>query len=105
MSADLIERYFELVTAPDQEAWFGLFADDAVVQDDGNTHVGIAAIRAWRSEIPPVTYTLTDAVEDGRHMFATADVAGSFPGSPIEFGHRFGIEDGQIRHLTIAPAG
>jgi hypothetical protein len=44
MIGSLIDRYFELSTSPDCEAYFALFADD--VEDDGRTQEGIAAVRA-----------------------------------------------------------
>jgi hypothetical protein len=47
----LIDRYFDLAPQPDADAYFAQFASDAVVEDDGHAHRGIAAIRAWRRDI------------------------------------------------------
>src|SRR6266699_3872795 len=57
---ELIDRYFDLAPRPDADAYFAQFADDAVVEDDGQAHGGIAAIRAWRSQVPRVAYHTHD---------------------------------------------
>ncbi len=62
MTADLISRYFDLATSPDREQWFALFADEVVVEDDGRTRRGIEEVRAWRAEVPSVTYDVTDVL-------------------------------------------
>jgi hypothetical protein len=101
---DLIQRYFDLAAAPDREAWFDLFADDVVVEDDGRTHRGIAEVRTWRSEVPSVSYAVTDVSTDGGYPVATADIAGDFPDSPIALRYHFiDIDDDRIRHLAIRP--
>ncbi|KAA1395342.1 nuclear transport factor 2 family protein [Aeromicrobium ginsengisoli] len=100
---DLIQRYFDLAVS-DLEAWFELFADDVVVEDDGRTHRGIAEVRAWRSDVPSVSYTVIDVSTDDGYPIATADIAGDFPGSPIALRYHFiDIDDDQIRHLAIRP--
>jgi len=57
---ELIDRYFDLAPRPDAGAYFAQFTDDAVVEDEGQAHRGIAAIRAWRSKVPRVAYTIHD---------------------------------------------
>jgi hypothetical protein len=57
---ELIDRYFNLAPQPDADAYFAQFAGDAVVEDDGHAHRGIAAIRAWRSKVPRVAYIIHD---------------------------------------------
>ena len=49
---ELIDRYFDLAPERDADAYFAQFAVDAVVEDEGQAHRGIAAIRAWRSKVP-----------------------------------------------------
>ncbi|MGC3863454.1 nuclear transport factor 2 family protein [Micromonospora chersina] len=102
---DMIRRYFALAGQPDQEAYFALFADDAVVEDEGKSYRGIRAIREWRRETPLVSYEITD-VEDGpAGTVVTATISGDFPGSPVA-GLRFRFEDyddAEIRKLRIAP--
>lgn len=99
---DLIQRYFDVATSPDQEVWFDLFADDVVIEDDGRTHRGIAEVRAWRSDVPSVSYAVTDVTTDDGYPVATAAITGDFPGSPITLRYHFiDIDDEQIRHLAI----
>ncbi|MDG4796869.1 nuclear transport factor 2 family protein [Micromonospora sp. WMMD1082] len=102
---EIIRRYFALASQPDTEAYFALFADDAVVEDEDRTHVGIDAIRAWRAEVPLVTYDITDVEQTPDGTVVTATISGDFPGSPFA-GLRYRFEDyddRQIRRLRIAP--
>jgi hypothetical protein len=48
----IVRRYFELAPSRDTEAYFALFANDALVEDEGKEYAGIDAIRAWRTEVP-----------------------------------------------------
>lgn len=106
MTSNLIDRYFDLATRAEREPWFALFADDVVIEDDGRTHHGIAEVRAWRSEVPSVTYTVTAVSTQNGYQVATADIAGDFPGSPIPLRFHFiAVEDGRIKHLAIRPWG
>lgn len=102
---DLIRRYFALAGKPDKDAYFALFADDAVVEDEGRTHRGIAEIREWRRETPLVSYEITDVEDTPAGTVVTATISGDFPGSPFA-GLRFRFEDyddTHIRRLRIAP--
>lgn len=104
MNSDLIDRYFDLATQVEREPWFALFTDDVVVEDDGRTHQGIAEVRAWRTGVPSVTYSVTDVTTQNGYQVATADIAGDFPGSPIPLRFHFiEVEDGRIKHLAIRP--
>ena len=67
----LIRRYFDLASQADLQPYFAQFADHAIVEDEGVQRNGIDAIRAWRTEVPPVAYTVHDIV--------TAD-PGTLPG-------------------------
>ncbi|MFY1668690.1 nuclear transport factor 2 family protein [Plantactinospora sp. WMMB334] len=102
---EIIRRYFEYASRPDAEAYFGLFADDAVVEDEGKVYRGIAEIRRWRREVPLVSYEITDVEETPAGTVVTATITGDFPGSPFA-GLRFRFEeyeDAAIRRLRIAP--
>jgi hypothetical protein len=81
------------------------FARDAVVRDDGGTHAGRDAIRAW---IEGATIAAR-AVFTPRHWRAEAGgivveglTSGDFPGSPIAFTFRFTLRDDAIAALEIA---
>ncbi|MER6591789.1 nuclear transport factor 2 family protein [Micromonospora purpureochromogenes] len=102
---EIIRRYFALAGQPDQDAYFALFADDAVVEDEGREHRGIEAIRAWRRDTPLVSYEITDVEDTSAGTVVTATISGDFPGSPVA-GLRFRFakyDDRQIRRLRIAP--
>ena len=45
---DVITRYFAAQSARDWDTLIALFADDAVVIDEGRTMRGIREIRSWR---------------------------------------------------------
>jgi hypothetical protein len=100
-----VRRYFELAALPDQDSYFALFADDATVEDEGAEHHGIASIRAWRTGVPEVAYTVTGTdVTDGGATVATADISGDFPGSPVSLRFHFEYgDDGRVRVLRIRP--
>lgn len=81
-----IDIYFALDRARDTEALATCFAADATVRDEGRTHEGLAAIKAWKIEARrKYEYTiepLEAAQRDGKTV-VTARVAGNFPGSPV----------------------
>ena len=101
----LVRRYFELAPAEDTEAYFALFADDALVEDEGKEYEGIDAIRAWRAEVPRVGYTITDVAPAGEGVVVTCTVTGDFPGSPFAgLTFRFeDLDDENVRVLRIRP--
>ena len=83
-----------------------VFAADAVVHDEGNTHVGIDAIRAWSDAVAAAfsfTREVVSGVVRGGAVVVRVDVKGDFPGSPVELHHHFSIADGKIMALTICP--
>jgi len=99
-------KYFELATHADLDAYFAQFTDDAVVEDEGRERHGIAEIRAWRTEVPPVTYAVRRLVRDGNTADADAEIAGDFPGSPVVLSFHFEYApDGRIAVLRIRPTG
>lgn len=100
-----VDRYFALAAAPDLEAYYAQFSRDAVVSDDGHTYDGIDAIRAWRTSVPDVTYTVRSVEPTATGHEAVTDIAGDFPGSPVRLAFAFGFADDGIRHLSIRPTG
>jgi hypothetical protein len=83
-----------------------VFAADAVVHDEGNTHVGIDAIRGWSDSVAAAfTFTreVVSGVVRGGAVVVRVKVRGDFPGSPVELHHHFSIADGKITALTICP--
>ncbi len=67
-------------------------------------HRSIAAIRAWRSKVPRVAYTIHDVKAATAGHDAAVDIAGDFPGSPVSLRFHFQFAaDGRITALTIRP--
>jgi hypothetical protein len=98
----VIDRYFQLAPLSDTEAYFAQFTADATVEDEGHEHHGVDAIRAWRSEVPAVSYEIRDIRNDGGKRVARALIAGDFPGSPVELDFHFTFtDDGRIESLRI----
>lgn len=88
----------------DPEMWARCFRAQAVVKDEGRTHVGLDAIKAWKAAAS-TQYAYTSepfAVEqkNGDHI-VSSHVAGNFPGSPVDLRYRFQLDGGLIALLEI----
>jgi ketosteroid isomerase-like protein len=109
MTTDLppqIDGFVRASNDGDVEALLALFADDAVVHDEGGEHNGSAAIRAWREEVER-KYTFTMAprkiAQRGDKTVLTATLTGDFPGSPVTLDHDFTLAADRIVELAIHP--
>ncbi len=102
---EILGRYFALASKGDQEAFFSLFTDDAVVEDEATEYRGVEGLRRWRARVPLATYTITDVNETSAGTVVTVIITGGFPGSPIaDLKFRFeDYDDTHIRRLRIAP--
>ncbi|WP_044563647.1 nuclear transport factor 2 family protein [Azospirillum sp. B4] len=83
------------------------FTDQGVVMDEGHTHVGHAAIAAWKTAASSqYDYTSTPVAlasdADGR-IVVTSHVIGNFPGSPVDLRYAFVLAGDKIARLEIAP--
>jgi hypothetical protein len=102
---DPIATYFD-ADKRGGESVASCFTRQAVVKDEGVTHVGPAAIKAWKTAAS-AKYSYTSepfAVEqeDGRHI-VSCRLTGSFPGSPVALRFIFRLERGKIAFLEITP--
>lgn len=81
------------------------FAAQATVKDEGQTHTGLDAIRAWKAAASArFAYTTEPFAleqDSGLHIVRSR-VAGNFPGSPVNLHYRFRLERGLIASLEIA---
>lgn len=99
-----IRTYFTAEAPQDGATLAAAFAEDAVVRDEGATHRGPEAIRAWwlaakakyRHRAEPLEMTEAD---DG--TVVRARVSGDFPGSPAVLTFTFGLAGDRIRDLRI----
>jgi hypothetical protein len=80
------------------------FAENAVVQDESETHEGLAAIKKWKAETKKKYQHTVDplrlAEKDGRFI-VTSRLTGNFAGSPIELDFVFTIQGEKIVSLEI----
>jgi hypothetical protein len=100
-----IAAYFD-ADKRDAEALARCFTKQAVVKDEGQTHTGVAAIKAWKSAASAkYTYTaepLAVHEKDGGYVI-TSRLTGNFPGSTVNLRFTFRLERGKIASLEIAP--
>jgi hypothetical protein len=100
----LIARYVATQNNYDSEGYTECFTDQAIVNDEGKTHTGKAEIRQWieesnkkyRSKMKPLNYA-----ESGPNGTLTAEVSGTFPGSPIVLQFHLGLKDDLIDSLKV----
>jgi hypothetical protein len=100
-----IAAYFQ-ADRRDGEAVARCFTQQAVVKDEGQTHCGREAIKAWKTAAS-AKYAYTSAPfaveqKDGRYII-TSRLTGNFPGSPLDLRYLFRLERGKIAHLEIMP--
>ncbi|RYF35718.1 MAG: nuclear transport factor 2 family protein [Comamonadaceae bacterium] len=101
-----IQAYFDADRQGDGQAVAATFQPGAVVRDEGRTHAGRAAIRAWWEDAKARTPHVADpleAVSDGSTTTVRARVSGAFPGSPVVLSFAFRLEEDCISALEITP--
>ncbi|MDP9842617.1 hypothetical protein [Streptosporangium lutulentum] len=81
---ETITRYLDAHRVRDTATAIGAFTGDAVVTDDGDTHIGTAAVETWLTRAASeYTYTtrLTEAHRaDDTHYTVVNHLKGDFPG-------------------------
>ena len=104
---DVVSRYFERDGDRDIESIVGLFAENAIVIDEGEERHGTAEIRTWQTgAASKYTYTTeitsAEALGPDRYL-VTGRLTGNFPGGTADLKWDFSIAGQQIKRLTIAP--
>jgi hypothetical protein len=87
-----IARFIEASNARDLEAAIDCFAEDALVEDEGRTHRGVAEVGAWKQATEErFRYTIepTGVEERAGRFLVRGILAGNFPGSPVELTYDF----------------
>lgn len=100
-----IAAYMVASARLDAVAILAAFADDAVVLDERQTHRGRGAIGAWIAAAAIANAAVPTPVAVARAddaFVVTAEVAGTFQGSPIRLDFRFTLADDRITRLEIA---
>ena len=90
----------------DGEAVAQCFTDNAVVKDEGHTHRGRDAIKAWKADAAAKYEYTSDPFaceeKDGK-MVVTSHLVGNFPGSPVDLRFFFKVKGDKITSLEIIP--
>ncbi|MBT2502132.1 nuclear transport factor 2 family protein [Curtobacterium sp. ISL-83] len=98
-----VEAFVATTNAHDAEALFAVFADTAVVHDDGNAYTTEEEIRSWIQvhQIGPKIVLTPTSFNDGRLV---ASVNGEFDGGPMNFAFDFTTEGDLVTDLAIGLA-
>ncbi|GAA4919481.1 nuclear transport factor 2 family protein [Mucilaginibacter defluvii] len=100
----LVAQFVETQNTYDSEAYKECFTETAIVHDEGKVHTGKEEIRAWiedandryKSVMKPLQYD-----ESGSNGVLTAEVSGTFPGSPIVLKFHLGLKNDLIDSLKV----
>jgi ketosteroid isomerase-like protein len=99
-----IAAYFAAEHAGDADEVARCFAEDGVVQDEGGTFRGAAAIREWNARARDKYHHTVEplhVIERDGQTIVTGRVSGDFPGSPVNLDHVFSLEGDKIASLDI----
>lgn len=102
----IVVEYVRAQNVGDGEALAACFTEDGVVRDEGRTHQGGVAIRAWAEEVREkyqVTQQVLEVNERDGETVARVHVSGTFPGSPIQLSFHFTFRGDRIASLKIQP--
>ena len=101
-----VQRYLELSEGEKSLQAADLFADDAVVSDEGRLHHGRDEIRAWMAEANAAyayTSTFLGARESDGTIGVTFHLVGDFPGGVVDLEYQFQLDDeARIKPLHFA---
>jgi hypothetical protein len=101
----ILDRYFNAQNAHNIDAMVACFAPEAIVRDEGRTHAGTDAIRAWKIDTSTKYRIIAMPLEsrsEGDSTIVVVKVTGAFPGSPANLTYRFGFSaDGRIGALEV----
>ena len=99
----IIAAFFQAFNAHDADAVTALFTRDALVVDEGHEYRRADAIKAWiqkaNASYEPRAVP-TDLAHPDRNIVVTAQVSGTFPGSPAPLHYHFTLNDDKIAALT-----
>ncbi|KQT36012.1 nuclear transport factor 2 family protein [Methylophilus sp. Leaf414] len=100
----ILATYFEATNAQNVDLYASCFSENAKVKDQKEIIQGRQNIANWNREVNE-QYNSASAVKswiqtsDGVEVIT--EVAGTFPGSPIELTFRFKLQDNRITELEI----
>jgi SnoaL-like domain len=96
--------YAKAVNNRDAATMYTCFSANAIVTDEGHVYNNLEAIRQWCIQTLnqyQFTIDVTGVLVEGKETIVTADVSGSFPGSPVTLRFFLSIENDKIATLNI----
>jgi hypothetical protein len=104
---EVVTRYQSAHDRRDTDVALSAFAANARVLDDGNEYRGSDQIRGWL-EHAASEYTFTRSLVRAEATsvdtwLVVNHLEGNFPGGVVDLRYRFGVTDGLISELVIAP--
>ena len=101
-----VQRYLTFREGAEAASVADLFAERAVVSDEGRTYTGREQIRAWIDDTN-ASYEYTKeflGAREGEGMTAVSfRLTGNFPGGVVDLEYQFRLDDeGRIEHLYFA---
>jgi hypothetical protein len=101
-----IAAYIAAENGDDAAALAHCFAENTIVQDEGRTMKGLAAIQRWKTETKQKYHHPVEPLASARKggkIVVTSRPAGESPGSPVDLQFIFGLEGDRIASLEIRP--
>lgn len=96
--AELVKRQNSF----DSAAYTQCFTETAVVFDEGKTHNGRVEIEQWIDKsTKEYSATMEPLDYDEKENMLSAEISGSFPGSPVILKFHFQLSNGLIQSLKI----
>ena len=101
---NVIQELIKAQNTFDSAAYANLFSETSIVHDEGKTHNGRKEVERWIAEANEKYKSIMEPIEyaqKGNKGVLTANVSGTFPGSPIVLKFNFEINDGIIQSLNV----
>jgi ketosteroid isomerase-like protein len=102
---EAVARFMRAAAERDYDGVASCFAEDAVVEDESQSHHGREAIRRWQEGTRAkweYTVTATGSRPDGPSGYlVSAHLSGNFPGGEADVVYRFTLRGDLIEHLRI----
>lgn len=99
---NIITKLVNAQNQSDSHAYADCFTDSAVVFDEGKTHNGKTEIQNWISNANSEYKTVMKPLDyNEKENILSAEISGTFPGSPLVLKYHFELNDGLIQSLKI----
>jgi len=100
----ILQTYVNAANAGDAATGSSCFSESATVLDEGETLKGRKAIREWMQNTKKKYNHHTEPLdfrENDGEAIMTAELTGTFPGSPITLEYYFKLKDNLINDLRV----